>query len=445
MTYSGRVPLDDSYDVVVAGGGPAGCAAAAAAAREGCRTLLLEATGMLGGTGTAGLVTIWAPYSDKQGKVIFGGIAEDILDFTRKATVHIGRNRLDWVMFNPEHIKRAFDDLVEHAGARVLFNTVVAAVEMDGPRRVGAVLAGSKAGLKAYRAKIYVDCTGDGDLAAWAGAPYEKGDPGTGEMQPVNLGFLMTNIDEYAYINGHRINSSNQKCCLYDILKSGRYPEIVDPHCCTELIAPRTAHFNAGHIWDVDGTDPESVSKALMQGRRIAHAYERAFAEFHPRAFANACVIATGAILGVRETRRITGDYVLTVDDYAARRTFPDEIARNNYWIDIHTAKGEIESSVEGCDHVTSRFEHYGPGESYGIPYRCLTPEGLDNVLVAGRCVSCDRPVQGSLRVMPCCMTTGEAAGTAAARCLQAGGGSVHSVDTGALRETLKERGAYLP
>jgi hypothetical protein len=148
-------------------------------------------------------------------------------------------------------------------------------------------------------------------------------------------------------------------------------------------------------------------------------------------------------VLGIRETRRIMGGYVLCADDYLARRSFPDEICRNSYFIDLHLTKEEARS--RGELDMAMRFNRYEKGESHGIPYRCLTPRGLKNVLVAGRSISCDRSVQGSVRVMPVCLAMGEAAGLAAALALQAPGQNVHAVDPARLRRRLRAEGAYLP
>ena len=153
----------------------------------------------------------------------------------------------------------------------------------------------------------------------------------------------------------------------------------------------------------------------------------------------------TGSLMGIRETRRVIGDYVLTLDDYIARRSFPDEICRNNYFIDVHNKEAKSAQKHEDLSkHFGATIPHYGPGESHGIPYRCLTPKGLANVLVAGRSISCDQPMQGSVRVMPVCLATGEAAGVAAALAGGAGG-DVHAVNTTDLRRRLKSHGAYLP
>lgn len=433
------IPLDDRWDVIVAGGGPAGCTAAAAAAREGARTLLIEATGSLGGMGTSGLVPAWCPFSDKE-KIIYRGLAVKVFEALKQTMGHVRREAMDWVPIDPEKLKRVYDDMVEGAGAKVLFHTTLAAVETDGSGNVEALLIANKGGLQALKAKVYVDCTGDADVAAWAGADYDKGDDKLGELMPATHCFTLGNVDEYAYGNGPNLHGENADSPIYEIVRSGKYPLIPDYHVCNNLIAPRAVGFNAGHLWNVDNTDPYSVSAALMLGRRMAFAYRDALAEYRPAAFGNAFVANTGTLMGIRETRRIKGDYVLTVQDYIERRTFPDEICRNSYFIDIHRTEAE-----ERDETNRPEVKHYGPGESHGVPYRCLTPRTLNNVLVAGRSISCERQVQGSVRVMPVCLAMGEAAGIAGAMAAKLPGYNVHAVDTEALRRRLKEEGAYLP
>jgi len=435
------LPLDASWDVIVVGGGPTGCTAAAAAAREGARTLLIETTSSLGGSGTSALVPAWCPFSDKE-KIIYRGLAEKVFTAAKTGMAHVAADALDWVPIDAEKLKRVYDDLVTGAGATVLFQTFLAAVETDGDGGVTTLIISNKKGLGALRARVYVDCSGDADLSAWAGADFHKGDH-LGQLQPGTHCFLLSNVDEAAYQTGPDLGWWNPASPIHAIVESGRYPEIPDKHLCQNLVGPGTVGFNAGHVWDVDNTDPTTVSRALMKGRKLALAYRNALAEFHPAAFGRAFLVATGSVLGVRETRRIVGDYILSADDYMARRSFPDEICRNSYFIDLHLTKEEARTNGEL--EMALRFSHYGKGESHGIPYRCLTPLGLKNVLVAGRSISCDRAVQGSVRVMPVCLAMGEAAGMAAAHAAGQPHPDVHQVDIQNLQRRLREEGAYLP
>jgi len=433
------LPLDDSWDVVVFGGGPAGCTAAAAAAREGAKTLLVEATGALGGMGTSGLVPAWCPFTDKE-RIVYGGMAEKVLKGCMAGMPHVAPDRFDWTPIDAELLKRIYDDLVTGHGATVRFNTLLTRVECDTDGHADVAVVASKAGLTALRAPVYVDATGDADLAAWAGAEFEKGDD-EGDLQPATHCFTLTNVDMYAYQHCGGIKYSKHGNAIEKIVASGKYPDIPDTHACNNVVGPGAIGFNAGHVWDVDNTDPATVSKALMQGRKIAAAFRDACAEFFPEAFANAHLTQTGSLLGIRETRRVIGDYYLTIDDFANLRSFPDEICRNSYYIDVHHKKTEKGDPNAG----KVKAIHLKRGESHGIPYRCLTPKGLANVLVAGRSISTDRAVQGSTRVMPVCLAMGEAAGLAAAMAARDTSHDVHAVDTARLRVKLKEHGAYLP
>ncbi|SDT91618.1 FAD dependent oxidoreductase [Verrucomicrobium sp. GAS474] len=442
------VPLDDRWDVIVVGGGPAGCAAAIASAREGARTLLVESSGALGGAGTTALVPAWCPFSDKE-KVIYRGIAEKVFRAAKEGLAHVKEKDLDWVPIDAERLKRVYDHLVTSSGAEILFHTVLSDVVLAGGGDpadgvVSHLVVSNKAGLSALRAKVYVDCTGDADLAAWAGAEFQQGDR-DGTVQPATHCFILANVDEEAYFSGPGLFATNKESPIHAILKSGRYPLIPDTHLCQNLIGPGTVGFNAGHLWNVDSTDPASVSRALVLGRKMAASYRDALAEFAPAAFGNAHLVTTGAAVGIRESRRIVGDYCLTLDDYAARRSFDDEICRNCYFIDLHFTREEAASLDVTEVNVETRFAHYGPGESHGIPYRCLTPAGLRNVLVAGRSISCERIVHGSIRVMPVCLAMGEAAGMAAALAGERFDSDVHAVDTEALRDRLRSEGVYLP
>lgn len=451
------IGCDDTWDVIVVGGGPAGCAAATAAAREGAKTLLLEATGCLGGMATAGLVPFWAPFSDKQ-RMFIGGLAERIISQCKAGMPHVAPNNVGWVPINPERLKRLYDTMVIDAGVEVLFHTALATVDTDGAGAVVAIIAQNKAGLTAYQAKVYIDCSGDADLAAFAGATIKRGDEISGECQPASHCFTLSNVDEYGYRfnniddEGHTLPPADWgehwlfQHTLPAMVTSDKYPLIRDGHWAHTLIGPGTLAVNAGHLWDVDSTDPRSLSSALMQGREMAVQFRDAMAEFFPRAFANSYLVTTAALMGIRESRQVLGDYYLTEEDYFARRHFADEICRNAYPIDLHTTRAESASNTRhaGWDPL-SRYENFQPGESHGIPYRCLTPVSLKNVLVAGRSISCDHIVQASVRIMPVCLVVGEAAGIAAALACSLPAFDVHAIDTDRLRARMIEEGAYLP
>ncbi|MDR1335445.1 MAG: FAD-dependent oxidoreductase [Tannerella sp.] len=422
-----KISVNDGWDVIVVGGGPGGCTAAISAAREGAKTLLIEATGQLGGMGTAGLVPAWCPFSDGE-KIIYRGLAEKIFNESKKGVPHVKPASLDWVHINPEHLVTVYDRLVTESGARVLFFSRLAAVEMSHRDTVDALIVASKAGLTAFRAKVYVDATGDGDLAAWAGAAFKRGDE-QGVVQSSSLCFSFANVDSYHYLNGPTLHTNNPQSPVHEAVDSGKYP-LIDRHFNNCLIGPGVVQFNAGHLRNVDSTDPWALSDAMVTGRQIAAQYLEAMREYQPKTFGGAFLVRTGSLLGVRDSRRIEGDYIFTQDDWMQRRSFEDEIGRNSYYIDVHK-------------HREVKPPRYGKGESHGIPYRCLTPRGLKNVLTAGRCISTDEEAFGSLRVMPPCLVTGEAAGMAAVHAIRQSKNDVHGIDVPFLRKRLKEEGQY--
>jgi len=391
-------------DVLVIGGGPAGCCAAIAAARDGAKVILLEAAGCLGGMATAGMVSKWAPFSDKQ-KVIYSSIPLEIL--TRyKERAGIPEEKWDWVNIAPETLKLLYDDMMEEAGVKVRFETRVVAVnQKDGV--IENVVAADKSGLSPFKAKIYIDCTGDGDVAYFAGAEFEKGDA-DGTMQPGSLCFMIVN----AHLKESTMLSSNPADGLWaKIRDEGKFPLTCKHFIPAYFTKDRSVILaNAGHLNGLDSTDPESVSAAYRKGRRIAKEYLDALKYYLPEEFSDAFLAATAPAVGVRESRRILGEYVLTVDDYLARRSFEDEIGRNCYFLDCHGKR-----AADAPADRAQREKRYAPGESHGIPWRCLIPRGFRNLLVAGRCVSMERMALATIRVMPNCLAMGEAAGHGAA------------------------------
>jgi hypothetical protein len=444
LTYPSRDLPVKELDVLIAGGGPAGAAAAIAAARDGARTLLVEQFGCLGGMATVGLVPAWCPFTDKE-KPIVRGIGFEILEEMKGRMPHVPKDRYDWVPIDPEMLKRIYDRRVTEAGASVLFHTQpVDALTEDG--RVTHAVIHNKAGLSAVRAKVFIDTTGDADLVARAGGEFEKGDPETGAMQPTTPCFVMGGVDSEKFMawREEKPNRQNWRDALSAGRASGDLDLPPDKLASVAWQSPGTLGFNFAHVFDIDATDPAQLSRAMIEGRMIVEKIA-AFMRKRCPGCERGVVAQTGVTIGVRETRRIVGDYKLVLDDYLARRSFDDEIARNSYYIDVHMQREESAKAERGDYDWQATLHTYGPGESHGIPYRCLIPRSLSNVLVAGRCISCDRQVQGSVRVMPFCLAMGEAAGCAAAMVTASGAPGVRDVDVTALREKLRAHGAYLP
>lgn len=438
-----QVNRGERYQVIVVGGGPAGCAAAIASGREGKRTLLIESTSALGGMSTMGLVPFWCPFSDGK-QLVYQGIAEKIFRRSTECVVNNPKEKLNWVSIYPEALKRILDEEVTGAGAKILFQTQVCSVLAEEGRIKGLVVA-NKAGLTLYQAEVYIDATGDGDVAAGAGAEFEKGRK-DGRLQSATHCFSMANVDTYGYehVLGSRMKNSDVakayrgKEPICNLLKNDEELDlIVDGHFCNAMFAPGAVGFNAGHIEDVDGTNPMDISEALINGRRIAHQFEEGLKKHAPEAFGNAWLSLTGPLLGIRESRRIMCDYNLTVEDYLERRSFEDEIGRSRYYIDVHFTNEEI------ANGTAISYEKYGYGESHGIPYRSLIPKGIENLLVAGRCIGSDSVVNGAIRVMPTCMVTGEAAGAAAAMSVEYEG-KTREINVMKLQSRLEGYGAYL-
>ena len=418
-------PVSLNAEVVVCGGGPAGLCAAVAAAQEGADTLLIERYGFLGGMATAGLVNPFMPYYTG-GEQIIEGLFQEILD--RLDAVGGWSHRQDeWARdaFDPEIMKLVAQDMVEEAGVRLRLHTTVVDTSSDNGH-VERILLASKSGFERAEATIFIDATGDGDLAARAGADYEQGRPEDGLSQPMTLMFRMTGVDEERMPPREEINA------LYDEAKAAG--EICNPRenvLWFYTTRPGEIHFNTTRIVKRDGTSAADLTEAELEGRRQVKQMVRFLNEKVP-GFANAYLSATGTQIGVRESRRIMGEYVLTAEDVLGARKFPDGIARGCYSIDIHNPAG-----------TGTVIKELPEGESYDIPYRCLCPRGFENLLVAGRPISATHEAHSSVRVMPIAAAIGEAAGVAAAMCV-ANEQTVPEVDVAALRDRLLARGASL-
>lgn len=433
IDYQTRIPLDKSYQVIVIGAGPSGCAAAAAAARHGAKTLLLEQSGMAGGMGTLGLVPFWCPFTNGK-EMIYRGIAEEVYEKSRPSPCCYPETRKDWVPIEAEKLKRTYDALLRGAGVDVNFFSTAVSVIKNAGNRIDAVVVGSRAGLKAFTADIFIDTTGDGDAAAWAGVPFEIGGAG-GRVQEATMCFTAVNVDSYHY-NFSPWRHLRSAGPWHDPAKSPfRHPSVWQ-HCLTKQHGPGMVGFNAGHFAGLRSDDIPTLSRAMMDGRILAADTIEDLKKAAPEVFASARLGATPGMMGLREGRRFRTDHVLTWEDYRDRRSFEDDIARNCYFIDLH---GETDPQLKNMVREIACKN----GESHGIPYRSLLPEGIENLLLAGRCIGSDHLVYGSVRVMPVCLVTGQAAGTAAALAVRQDG-TTRGVDTAELRKVLREDGAFL-
>jgi len=423
--WTTEVTASLSAEVVVCGGGPAGLCAAVASAQEGADTLLIERYGFLGGMATAGLINPFMPYYTG-GEQIIAGLFQQIID--RLDAVGGWSHRQDeWARdaFDPEIMKLVAQEMLQEAGVRLRLHTMVVDASSDNGH-VQRVLLASKSGLEAAEADLFIDATGDGDLAARAGAQYEQGRPEDGLSQPMTLMFRMTGVDEERMPSREEINA------LYDEAKA--VGEIDNPReNVLWFYTTRSGeiHFNTTRVIRRDGTNAADLTAAELEARRQVKQMVNFLTEKVP-GFSKAYLSATGTQIGVRESRRILGEYVLTAEDVLGARKFADGIARGCYDIDIH--------NPSGTGTVIKRLP---AGESYDIPYRCLCPRGFDNLLVAGRPISATHQAHSSVRVMPIAAAVGEAAGTAAAMCV-AQGQTVTTVDIAQLRERLRQRGANI-
>jgi hypothetical protein len=452
LDYQRELPVASDWDIIVVGGGPSGVAAAIAAGRQGHKVALIEQLGSLGGLGTSGLVNVFMPFGDDR-HTLMQGIGLELVkamhergflpDTVTPDVWEQGLRRA--VPFNGEGMKLLMDEWVEAAGVEIrFFTSLVDAVAEDG--RIQAIILSGKQGLYAIRAPLYVDATGDAVLSAMAGVPFEVGDE-AGNTQAPTLCSLVAQIDldRYRAFREETRRPDDWQSLLVPLeqaIEDGVFtvPELHLPG----IFATGDGYgiLNAGHLYNVDGLKDEDLTRAMIRGRKLAQEYMTFYREY-----VDGCEeiahMATAAILGVRETRRIVGEYVLSVDDFVARRSFDDEIGRHNYSIDIHRSSPSREDYEALVEEFTQGYR-LGEGESYGIPYRSLVPKGVDNLLVAGRCISTDRMVQGSIRVMPGCLITGQAAGTAAALSKDQDV-SPRELDPSLLRDLLSAQGAYLP
>ncbi|ROR31452.1 FAD dependent oxidoreductase [Mobilisporobacter senegalensis] len=410
----------EEYDVIVAGGGPAGIGAAVSASRNGRKVLLIERAGFLGGMATNGSVPAFCPYTDGE-RPIVGGIGLEVLNCMKKESYvspfydhKEGRiKEYDWVPIDPEVLKRVSDQIVLESKCNILLHSLVTDVIVEAGK-IKAVNVHNKGGNYCIRAKYFIDCTGDADLVAMAGGSFEYGDE-EGLVQAGTLCFRISNFDTdrfmiYARESGE---DGNLNVAVKKAKENNDFPKDERYVAGIALQADGMAGLNFGHVYHFNPLDGKDLTRAEMEARARLPEFMNFLRKYVPGA-EKAVLASSGPVIGLRESRRIVGDYKLTKEDYYNRADFEDTIARYSYPIDIHAATPKEDDYSTNREYVTSKYKI---GEAYSIPYRALLPVGFHNLLVAGRTISTDRAMLGSVRVMPACFATGEAAGTAAALC----------------------------
>jgi len=437
MEAGREIPVSSEHDVIVVGGGPAGIGAALAAARNGMKTLVVEQFNCLGGVAGAGGHGHISAYNEHgTSRQIVAGIAEEIR--TRLVEAGFGRRTDHAVDFEVEGLKLVLDAMMEEAGVEILYHTFFCEALVQNSTIQGVIVQ-NKTGRRAILAKRVIDCTGDGDVGYSAGCPYEVGRPKDSKCQPVTLMFTLGGVDWKRAVAFRSQLGTQGDAKLTSVWEKAQANGDMRPFQNRVMgwwwtdTRPDQVGMNFTHVIHVDSTKAEDLTRATIEARKQVWESLQVYRKYVP-GFENAFMVSTPNTIGLRESRRILGEYVLTEEDVKNQATFDDVICYNSFFVDIHCIDGP------GMDRTVW---HPPQGFKHQIPYRILVPREVENLLVAGRCVSCTHIALGSIRVMVPCIAEGEAAGLAAAISIQ-DAVTPRRVEVKKLQARLRDAGAIL-
>lgn len=432
ILYQQNIPIYNEYDVVVCGGGPSGCAAALAAKREGLKTLLIEGTGQLGGMAVTGLVSHWLGGRTQEGEWVVGGLFKSLAEEATKRGYAIlpslkeGKKYHPYGWYNwfihgipldPFSIDLFMDEKMEKAEIEVLLHTQVVDALIN-EKTISHIIIYNRSGVQAIKTKAVIDATGNAEIAVKSYCETIKGRKEDGKMTPASLVFHVYNVDQEALTKYIEKEQDPKLRGLINQLKEKKEWDFpYDIFIATQLIEKGEFYINTNRLTGVDGTDGSSISEGMRSGRKEIHKLMEIFRKYIP-GFEDARIKTIAPQMGIRETRRIIGNFVLTVEDLAQDQTFNDCIGFSMYGWDLPDPENP---SIQpfASDEISGYKYKIKKGLSTPLPYRMMLPRPVKNLICPGRAVSVEGQVLGPVRVMAPCMAMGEAAGMAASQVIK--------------------------